>query len=286
MTAFTRLIFASSCMVVCLVFSASHLQAASQDPCFSYRFRQGDSLQFAVTTIDTIDFEDQQTLVRERKEELSLVCDFVNTDGHFLLRETLLNFVSKEHHVADTNRSYRSTSPWLGRSSYIILDSLGHRLIARQLDSSRAALSPGGAFATVLLMDVLDSLCHKPAYNSTWMVEHTDTLSENGFPYPLVRHLYSCAIRDTVFGSDSCYKIIYAETGQGALKAVTKDMGVYMRSVINGHGIIIISKKELLPLQTEAHAEIKATIQTPQGEKRGTIKSHSTFSRSSLSRSR
>lgn len=210
--------------------------------CLRYAFRQGDSLVYEFQSRDTITIGDRPTIYRTRTEVVSLVCDFVDPQGRMYLRQTLERYKGSEHTLKEQGDT-RTSSPWIGRSAYIIIDSGGKRSISRQADTIHAALTPGGAFQPFLLIPFGDSLCRSKQNNHAWLhPRQIDTLAENGYPYPLVGHVFSYVIRDVkdTLGKKA-YGISYAQTGQASVRVVSGDAAVYMRSVINAGGDIVHS---------------------------------------------
>ena len=250
-----------------------------KEPCLRYHFQAGDSVVYRLTAIDTIQFVGAPWLVKERDELISVVCDYVDPHGRMFLRQDQLSSRSSEVQQGDTTHVIRTTNPWKGHTAYIILDSNGRRILSRQLDTIHAAICPGGAFQTPLLLSLLDTTCHRTSDHRGWLMEHTDTLVENGFPYPLISQLFNCSIRDSVYKTQLCFCVEFGQTAQASQKTLSNDLGVYSRSVINTWGTSLFSKAEGQPLLTQSHSDIKLWVNTPQSQRRGEQRTHLRYER-------
>ncbi len=264
--------------------SAVHGSQDLPERCLAYRFQMGDSLVYRVTTIDTIQFSDAPWLIKEREELISLVCDVIDPLGRMYLRQDLRSMKSKERQAGEEKATTRTSSAWFGRTAYIVIDSTGKRILAKQLDTIHASMGPGGAFQPPLLLSFLDTSCHVASQHRGWMMEHTDTLAENSVPYPLVNQLFNCAVRDTVFKNEPCHAIDFGVAAQGGQTTIGSDIGVYTRSVINSWGMCIFSKKESVPLVLSVHSDLKLWVNTERSEHKGQQRSHTRYERIFFSR--
>lgn len=237
----------------------------NNEQCIKYKYRQGDSLVYRLTSTDSIVFEERPALIRKRIEYISLICDYVDDKGLMFLRQILDSYTATEY-TKDSKGDKRTTHPWIGKTAYIIIDSTGKRHLSKQADTLTAVLAPGGAFQPLFLLPLLgdSKKCNTSTSEWDWLSTSLDTLSENGFPYPLVRHTYSFAVRD-VFDTlgTTCRKIGYAETGQGSVKTITNDVALYMRSVIQGTGFLFFPNDRGYPLAGMIGNNLKLYLNRP-----------------------
>jgi hypothetical protein len=235
------------------------------EQCIRYKYRQGDSLVYKLTSTDSIMFEERPTLIRKRTEYISIICDYVDDRGYMFLRQILDSYTATEY-TKDSKGDIRRTHPWIGKTTYIIIDSTGKRYLSKQADTLTAVLAPGGAFQPQILLPLLgdSKLCHTSTKEWDWLSTSLDTLAENGYPYPLVRHTYSFAVRDVfdTLGS-TCRKIGYAETGQGSVKTITNDVALYMRSMIQGTGFLFFPNDRGYPLAGMIGNNLKLYLNRP-----------------------
>ena len=145
--------------------------------CFRYHFLPQDSLVYSVESADSISFIGDPVLTKIRGEVLSIVCDSVTAEGHFLLKITLHQSVQRQKMGSDSVTV--TTSPWIGRSVFLLVDSLGQRIDVRVDDASLAAVAPGGPFQPIPLPTLGESC---GVQNQSWMVSDTTALVENGVP--------------------------------------------------------------------------------------------------------
>lgn len=254
----------------------------TDSPCVRYGFKAGDSLVFRVRGIDTLDFE---TRIARRREELySYVCDHVTPSGQQFIRVTLQSARTTENTVGDTDSVTRTSSPWVGRTAYIILDSNGRRVLARQGDTVRSAVSPGGAFQPGVLFVGPDTTCHTVHQRRSWLITTTDSLAESAWPAPIIRSTYSCTLLDTTVGTTKCTAIRYAQTGQGSFKSITNDVGVVLHSIIDGYGKHILDNTHYLPLCGEMNSRIKVQVRMEKTSSKGTIRNRVSYERVFCSR--
>lgn len=270
---------------VCIHATTDTTVAAGSDTavnCVRYGFKAGDSLVFRVRGIDTLDFETR--IARRREEVYSYVCDHVTPSGQQFIRVTLQSAHTAENTVGKTDSVVRASSPWVGRTAYIILDSNGRRVLARQGDTARSAVSPGGVFQPIVLFVGPDTTCHAVNRRRSWLITTTDSLAENAWPAPIIRSTYSCTLLDTTVGSAKCTAIRYAQTGQGSFKSITTDVGVVSHSIIDGYGKHILDNTHYLPLCGEMNSRIKVQVRMEKTSSKGTIRHRVTFERVFCSR--
>lgn len=275
-----HVVYALLISAVGLHFGAHNAIAAGSDtatPCMRYGFKAGDSLVFRVRGIDTLDFETR--IARRREEMYSYVCDHVTQSGQQFLRVTLESARSTENTVGKSDSVTRTSSPWIGRTAYIILDSNGRRVLARQGDTVRSAVSPGGAFQPTVLFVGPDTACHAVNNRRSWLITTTDSLAESAWPAPIIRSTYSCTLLDTTVGTTKCTAIRYAQTGQGSFKSISDDVGVVLHSIIDGFGKYILENNSHLPLCGELNSRVKVQVRMEKLSRKGTIRHRMIFER-------
>jgi len=235
---------------------------STPQPCLGYHFHKGDSLVYKVFSYDTVVVYGKPTFVRERTEHISIVCDYVDELGNMYLRQKLEKVLSKES--AGKDSAIRTTSHWVGRTAMIIMDSTGKRSLSRQYDTTRHAMSVGGPFQPMLLPPLFDSLCHTAKNNRGWQLDVLDTLAENGYPSPLLKHFYSYIIRGRVDTLGvHCTNLQYAETGQGSILNNAENAQVYSRTVMNSSGSFYFSINRRVPITGIIECVNNLTIKMP-----------------------
>lgn len=247
--------------------------------CFRYQFLPGDQLVYRVVSYDTIQVKEQEPLLKERVEMLRLVCDSIGRNGHFYLRQTLTDYISRES-LGDTKKVTRTESPWVGRTAFLEIDPLGRRYFSDMSQSEQAsALAPGGAFQPALIAGIYES-CH--LVHKTWMADQiTDLLPENGSPAPVRRHslLYTAAAPVDTLGF-VCDQFQYALTGQGNIEVTDRKPALRVSSIIAEHGDMQMSREYGVPVHFYATSQLKMEIVTSNGalvKSTQYIKSHYTL---------
>lgn len=230
--------------------------------CFSYRFYPGDTLLYYIHSFDSIIIDNDSPLLRERFERIKIICDSVNSKGHFFLRQTLLNYLAYES-IREYKNIERTTSPWINRMIGYEIDSLGKRYSYFVDDSTLAAVAPGGAFAPHLLFP-LGANCKR--VNESWNVESLDDLPENGIPVPIVNQ--ASLFRANDYGDTlgrRCIKLEYIKTAQGSNWVKTNNDFILVTVIANGFGFLFLDSLERVPVHYFATLEQKLTINLPDG---------------------
>lgn len=231
--------------------------------CFQYDFQKGDTLIYEVFAYDSISINYESALFRIRQELLRVICEDIDAQNRFLLSLTLINYKAIE--TQGENKNIQITdSPWLNRKTFIVIDSLGDRYYSKRNDTTNYAMSPGGGFQPILFFPILRK-CKE--VNSTWIVQSTDTLVENGLPVPLMKQFSLIRLHpltDTL--GHECTKIEYVKTGQGALLSSKAGAKMNISNVINSFGELFISTTEKKPIFLFASVEQKLTIHLAEGK--------------------
>lgn len=233
--------------------------AAGKDSvCFRYNFHKGDSIVYHVISHDSIYMPGRETILRDRKETIAIVCDSVSANGLFYLSQTLLNVEIKES-GKDVLEQVRLETPWVGRKIWIAIDSAGMRKSFGAMDTVLAANSPGGAFQPYLLF-ALQETCHQK--KSSWIVETTTDLPENSIPAPILKYTSIFRILPDVDTLGAyCSTGQYTLTGQGASHVVMPSgERTRLKCVIAQFGKFNWSQKMSIPVHFYATMENKFTI--------------------------
>jgi|YNPMSStandDraft_1061717.scaffolds.fasta_scaffold00045_11 hypothetical protein len=243
-------------LALVLIFLVSNLAIAQTDfdetdelprdtVCFKYKFRSGDYLIYRVESRDSIVFDYESPLVRDRYERLIVICDSVSNEGYFYLSMHYTDYTAIES-KGDIKDVRRNSSPWTDRFFYLVIDSLGNRIKATAKDKINAAVSPGGPFQPYLFFAFQQS-CKQ--VNESWLVSTVDTLYENAFPPAVIEHsnLFRAEEQSDTLGY-SCIKFRFIRTGNATYHLKTQDQNIYSTAVINSGGRMFISKEYYLPV--------------------------------------
>ena len=228
--------------------------------CFQYHFLPGDSLLFKVEANDSIAFGLAERYAKQRFEWLSVVCDSITQQGHYALHFEVL--AAKEITVAypAMDTVLRETSPWKGRLSYVVMDSLGHRLRTWVDDPQRAALTLGGAFQPVPI-PTLDTSCGRQ--NQSWTVRDTTLWVENGVPSPAVRYQALVRVLDKADTLGMRFnQLQYTKSGIGRMlmPASAQTGAMTFDAVINAYGKLSLETSRRIPFHLFATSENKISI--------------------------
>lgn len=228
--------------------------------CFKYNFVEGDSIYYRKAAYDSITIDYDKPLLRLRYEKWLLTCDSVSKEGNFHLAMSLQSYIAYESKDSIKNIE-RTSSPWIGRTSFIEIDSLGNRISVAIDDTSSSALTPGSAFEPHFLFYFRDTC---KAVESSWSVNSIDTLAENGYPFPIINRalLYKAeADIDTLDYESSRFRFI--STAKGSFSVLTKETKVRTTAVLNGFGRVTISKEYGIPIHFFNTLEQKLKITMP-----------------------
>jgi len=247
--------------------------------CYKIEFDKGDTLIYNVFSFDSISIDYDSPLKRIRLEKYRVICERVDTKNRFHLSIELIDYKAKESYKEKKNVEVFET-PWLHRKVRIIVDSLGDRYYSEKNDTTHYAMAPGGSFQPIFFIPFLRGC--KPV-NTTWIVQSTDTLVENGCPVPLMKQVSLFRLHpvaDTL--GWKCAKLEYVKTGQGVVLSNKAGVKMNVTSVINSYGEYYISLERHIPIYLYATVEQKLTILLPNNKtKPGThhISAHFTLER-------
>lgn len=232
--------------------------------CFKYHFKLKDTLIYKAFSFDSISIDYDSPLLRIREEHWQLVCDSISFDGNFYLSMKLLSYKAAESYK-ETRENKVETHKWIGRSCWLLIDSLGYRLNYGSDDSLKFDLAPGGAFQPNL---ILTFGAHCKEINETWSVRSLDDLPENGVPVPLIRQSSLFRLKGTIDTlNENCIRLEYIKTGQGSVRTIVDNAQLRVTNVINGFGVFDISSTRGIPIHLFSTIEQKLTIHLTEEDK-------------------
>jgi len=265
--------------------SDNNIPLQSKDTlCYHLSFEAGDTLIYNVLSYDSISINFDKPLKRIRLEKIKVICENIDSDNRFELSIELIDFKSKEAYK-DIKEKEVNQSAWQNRKVNITIDRLGDRYFSKDLDTSEYAISPGGSFAPTLFFPFLRQ-CKE--VNSTWIVQSTDTLVENGNPIPLMKQVSLFRLHPPVdtFGV-KCAKLEYVKTGQGVVNTYQAGKSINVTSRVSGYGEYYLSLEQNIPIYYFATVEQKLTIHLPNGmEQPGEHKLSSYYTLESISKAK
>jgi hypothetical protein len=228
--------------------------------CYKIHFDKGDTLIYNVFSFDSISIDYEKPLKRIRLEKYRVVCENVDRNNRFHLSLELIDYKAKESFKDKKNVEITETL-WLHRKVRLIIDSLGDRYYSPENDTTHYAMSPGGSFQPIFFLPFLRGC--KPI-NTTWIVQSTDTLVENGCPVPLMKQVSLFRLHpvaDTL--GWKCAKLEYVKSGQGVVLASKAGVNLNVTSIINSYGEYYISLDRHIPIYLFATVEQKLTLFMP-----------------------
>lgn len=232
--------------------------------CFKYNFKLKDTLIYKVFSFDSISIDYDSPLMRVREEIWQIVCDSLSFDYNFFLSMKLLSYKAVESYK-ETRDNKVETHNWVGRSSWILIDSLGYRLNYGSDDSLKFDMSPGGAFQPNLII-TLGAHCKE--INETWSVRSLDDLVENGVPVPLLRQSSLFRLKGTIDTlGEKCTRLEFIKTGQGSVRTIIDNNQMRVTNVINGFGVFDLSSSRGIPIHLFSTIEQKLTIHLSEEDK-------------------
>lgn len=229
--------------------------------CFRYAFERGDTLVYSVDAHDSITFVGQPPLLKLRTELVTIICDSVTKGELYHLRVTLRKSIEKQTTGKDS--SQKQGSPWVGRTAYLVIDTLGNRLVTRPDDTTKAALTPGGAFQP-LLLPTLGTSCGRQ--NQSWMVEDTTLMVENGVPEPAFAHATLWRVLDDADTLGRNFKQIqYTQTALASLTMTSEKVNMKTEAVIASFGKLSLDSELRIPYHLYATSQNTLVIKFPNG---------------------
>ena len=230
---------------------------------FKYNFYVGDTLIYVIQSRDSITIDYGAPLLRIRYEKIMLTCDSITPEGHFVIKQELIDFRSRESHLAERNVA-RNTTPWLNVPVYIEIDTMGFRHKQYNKDSLNLAMPPGGPFHPFILLplNAKDSVNIKRTGES-WMIVDSSYIFENGNPAPVFRYSLFYRMRgmfDTL-GLGKLLKMTFSMTSQSAHIINTNDVKMLTTSKNNAGGEIFWDTINWIPKYYVHTIEQRLTIE-------------------------
>ena len=211
---------------------------------FKYDFRVGDTLIYFVNSKDSITIDYGPPLFKIRFEKIMLTCDSITPDGHFIIKQELIEFRSRETYLEEKNID-RNTTPWLNVPVYIEIDTMGNRYKQYIEDSLILAAPPGGVFQPFILLPLMvkDTITKEYPKNrkntaESWLIVDSNYIAENGMPIPVFRYsiYYRMYGMDDSLGLGNLLKITFSMTSQSAHRINTDDVKMLTTSINNAGG--------------------------------------------------
>jgi hypothetical protein len=225
--------------------------------CYAYSFSKGDTLEYLIHSYDSITFPKTPDVLKARKEIVEIICDSVSAKGHFFLRHTLksVDIIETTH---GSKTLHHTKHPWIGKTATIEIDSLGNRYTWKLGDSSKAVLSPGGAFQPVLFFPIKQNCSRE---NSTWLVETEDYYPENGIPVSYCNYgaLFRTSKSLDTLGF-ACNRLQYAKTAKSGVDLLQIGTKTSIFVVSNSFGKLAIGTKYKVPVHFFSTIEQKLQI--------------------------
>lgn len=230
----------------------------SQDTiCFKYQFFPKDTLIYKLEALDSISTLESEPFFRQRTEYIRIIVDSIDKLRNYHLKYEVLEYRSKEW-VIGGDTIQRSKSNHIGKQSLIVIDSLGNRLLAKNLNTESALTNPGGLFQPILFF-TLSETCKKQM--QSWLVRTSDTLVENAFPPAVLSSTSLMKIsKIEKKETDTSILITFVRTGKGLYAIMNNELDVELTSVTNSYGELTISINRFLPVKYYMTQELKVKL--------------------------
>lgn len=220
-------------------------EVPSDTVCFKYKFQPGDLLIYRVESRDSIVFEDDNPLVRDRWERFIVKCDSVDRFGRFHLNLHFTDYTAVES-KGEIKDVMRKTSPWVNRKFFLVIDSVSNRIHSVPEDVINAAVSPGGPYQPYLFFPFSQS-CKE--VNESWLVSSIDTLVENSFPPAIVEHSNLMRAEDKIDTLGYfCIRFRFIRTGEATYQMKSEQQTIFTTAIINSGGRLFISSEYFIPV--------------------------------------
>lgn len=230
--------------------------------CFKYDLRQGDTLYYRVVSYDSIIIDFDIPLKKTRYEMLKISVDSV-IDNQIHLSQSLEHYIGMES-KGDIKDVRRENSPWTKNKVNITIDSSGNRITQTIVNPTSYGLTPGGAFQPYIIFPLGDAC---KSVNESWLVKSSDTLAENGFPYPIMHQTSMMRVVGDIdtLGYDA-KRLRYIKTAQGFYYILKPNDTTEVFARINSGGNITFDKKTNIPVHFYATIEQKLEIKFSDGK--------------------
>jgi len=236
---------------------------------FKYNFCLNDTLVYVLMSRDSITIDYGPPLLKLRYEKIMLTCDSITKNGHFIIKQQLIDFKSKESYLREKNVD-RNITPWLNVPVYIEIDTMGIRYKQYNKDSLTLAMCPGGAFQPFILLHLnyKDSINTKITGQS-WMIIDSGYIYENGNPPPVYRYtlFYRLIGMTDTLDLGKLLKMTFSMTSHSAHKINTADIQMLTTSINNAGGEIFWDTTNWIPRYYTHTIEQRLTIKEKSEKK-------------------
>jgi hypothetical protein len=246
------------CLITAIVSSQFCFSQAAEDTIFNttpqkvdtftvkYDFQVGDTLIYFINSKDSITIDYAPPLLKIRFEKIMLTCDSITPEGHFIIKQQLIDFKSKESYLNE--QTDRNFTPWLNIPVYMEIDSMGNRFKQYNEDTLSLATPPGGVFQPFLLMPLMikDSATNEYPANQkstieSWLIkEDSCYIVENGMPMPMFRYAIYYRMQGMVDTLDlkDYVRVGFSMTSQSSHGINTEEVKMITTSINNAGGEI------------------------------------------------
>lgn len=225
--------------------------------CFKYQFLPKDTLIYKLEALDSISTLESEPFFRQRTEYVMVIIDSIDKNRNYYLKYETIEYKSKEW-IINGDTVNRSKSNHVGRKSLIVIDSLGNRLISKNLNTETALTNPGGLFQPILFFPLVET-CKKQL--QSWLIKTSDTLVENSFP-PAVLNSTSLMKISKIQKEDTDTSILitFVRTGRGLYAIMNNELDLELSSVTNSYGELTVSLSKNLPIKYFMTQELKVKL--------------------------
>lgn len=230
--------------------------------CFKYQFFPKDTLIFKLEALDSISTLESEPFFRKRTEYIKVLVDSIDAKLNYHLIIEPIEYRSKEW-VLGGDTIQRNKSNHIEKKSMIVIDSLGKRLMAKNLNTEFAITYPGGLFQPILFFN-LQETCKKQM--QSWLVRSSDTLVENAFPPAVINNTSLMKISNLEKSeSDTTVLITFVRTGKGLYAILNNELDMELTSVTNSYGELTLSLSRNLPIKFTMTQELIIKLKVNEG---------------------
>lgn len=230
--------------------------------CGYYKFVPLDTMYYTVQSKDSIVIDYGTPLLKRRHEVLRVMCDSIGTENkHFYLNFRLVAFQAEECELGGDTVTH-TDSDWLGRMTYIEIDSVGNRYSVAYDDTTKLGLTPGGAFQPYMFFN-FKKPCSDTGQSYNVAGEY-DLLVENGLPCPVLRcaYLFNNRGRLDTLGCE-VNRLDFVKTAQGSITYPDPKQPMRVTNIVAGSGTMDIGIGRQVPIHFYQTQEQKLTIHLP-----------------------
>ncbi|OYT10570.1 MAG: hypothetical protein B6I18_08435 [Bacteroidetes bacterium 4572_112] len=248
---------------------------------YLYRFFPGDTLYYSGYHRDSVIYNYQPALTKERNETLKIWCDsisllpspadtifspsnpqiiediYFDTTKLMHMKVELVKFDSKEKVLNSREIVERTTAPWVNNVVGFLMDSTGLRYSIYS-ESTDIISGTSGPFAPELFPKVGSGIRLE---NDTWLQKDTIYIIENAMPAPIV---YSATLMRSQNNIDTldhkCLSFRYARTAQGTYYVDMPELFIHVTSVINCGYQMRLDQEDYIPVHFMGTSEQKLSM--------------------------